>query len=526
MSILITSLALLPFVLLFILIIFLKWPAIKAMPIVWFITALSALIVWKLSPLSIFASFIKGTLLSFEIMLIIFGAVWIIEILKEKKQIHSLQNFLSSISPDARIQAIIIAWAFGSLIEGIAGFGTPAALAAPLLVSLGFTPILAVTLALIANSTAVSFGAAGTPILLGLGPLGFNSSTISQITQTTAFLHLISSIIIPLALIYFVVSHSKKSPGEKKWKSILPAIPFAIFSWLVFIIPYFLIAKYMGPELPSIMAGLIGLIIISTAAHFNFLTPKKTISFSHKRKHSKQKLSKTIFSLFPYFLIVLFLSLSRTIPPIKNFLSNISLNWSNILGENISYSFLPLFTPSFFFILSGLICIIIYKASSNQFSKTLSKTFNKVKYPTLALIFAIALVQLFLITNNNPVNLPSMPLILAKSASTLFQEFYVILAPFVGAFGSFIAGSNTVSNLLFGSFQAETAKALGLSMITLLSLQVVGGAIGNMIAIHNVLAASATVNLKNQEGKIIRKTLGVALIYAILVGLTAFLFLA
>ncbi len=519
MNWLLILLSFLPFVLLLFLIVWRRWPALYAMPLVWIITAISLFYIWELNIIWISASFIKGTLLSLEIMLIIFGAVWLIEILKVKGQIKYFQSLLSFISDDARVQVLIIAWLFGSLIEGVAGFGTPAALTAPLLVSLGFTPFLSVVLALIANSTAVSFGAAGTPVLLGLGGLGLERNFLEQLSTNIALIHLIASIIIPLALVYFIVSFKSE---KNKFNDLSPAIPFALFAWLAFTVPYFLTAKYIGPELPSIIGGITGLIIVSLAAHFKFLTPKKIISFSKHKKH-KYPLKQISLALLPYFLIVILLTLSRTIPTITKYISNISLSLNSILGVNLSYKFLPLFTPSFYLILTGIICIFIFKADKKEVSSTLKQTFSRVKYPTLALIFAVALVQLLLVSGNGNSNLQSMPLILAGFFADTFKNYFVLASPFVGMFGSFLAGSNTVSNLLFGTFQLETAKNLGMSVIIILSLQVVGGAVGNMIAIHNVLAAEATVNLRGAEGKIIRKTIGVAILYALIAGIVGWI---
>jgi len=236
---LLTLLAILPFVLLLLLLVIRKWPAIKAMPLTYVITLLIALFVWKISLILTIASFIKGTFMAIEIMLIIFGAIFFLQILKEKKQIANLQSTLALISNDARVQAIVIAFLFGALIEGIAGFGTPAALAAPLLVSIGFTPILAVILSLIANSIPVSFGAAGTPILLGLGSLGLEREALLEITKNVALIHSIASFIIPLTLVFLVISYQTK---KDKLKRFLEILPFTIFAWLVFIIPYLLTA--------------------------------------------------------------------------------------------------------------------------------------------------------------------------------------------------------------------------------------------------------------------------------------------
>ena len=508
-----TFLALVPFILLLILIIFLRWPALYSMPITYIVTLLIGLFIWKISPILISASFIKGFLISIEIMLIIFFAVFFITILKEKHQIRKLQETLSFISEDARIQAIIIAFLFGALIEGIAGFGTPAALAAPLLVSLGFSPLLSVVLALIANSTPVSFGAAGTPILLGLGGLGLERNILEEISINVALIHSIASIIIPLTLAIIVINHYEKS---NKLKRTFEILPFAIFSWLIFIIPYYLTVKYIGPELPSIIAGFLSLIIVGISAHYRFFGPKYKIS-AKKIKTEKISFKEASKALSPYLIIIFLLSLSRIIIPLKDFLKSITLNYQSILGQEISYTFFPLFTPSFYFLTSAIFCIFIFKINKNELSHSLKDTFNKIKYPTLALIFALALVQFIIISD--------IPLIIAQSLSSISKEFYILLSPFIGAFGAFIAGSNTVSNLLFGSFQIETAKALGISLVIILSLQVVGGAIGNMIAIHNVLAAEATVGLKGQEGKIIRKTIWISIIYGLIAGIIGLILL-
>lgn len=526
MSVLLTILAALPFILLFVLIVIFKWGTFKTMPLIWFTTAISLIFFWKTSVILIAASFIKGTFIALEIMLIIFGAIWIITLLNKKQQIPILQNLLSSISPDARIQAILIAWLFGSLIEGLAGFGTPAALAAPLLVSIGFTPVLAVILSLIANSSAVSFGAAGTPVLLGLSSLALEGTIIQEITKNTAILHFIAGLLIPIILAYLVTSHLK--PGIKKIHSVLKIIPFAIFAWLSFMIPYILIAIFIGPELPSILGALIGLLLTGLAAHYKFLAPKEILSMplnSNTKTPKKQKIAfkKYLLALSPYFLIVAFLFITRYFTQIKNLLSGTTINYKNILGTTLTYSFAPLYTPSFYFILSGLIFMFIFKAKKSEISSTLSETFNKVKRPAIALIFALALVQLFLISDLNPESIASMPLLLAGLFSKFSSTLYIFISPFIGAFGSFLAGSNTVSNLLFGSFQLQSAITLGLPIGLILALQTVGGAIGNMIAIHNILAASATVGLHDMEWKIIRRTILVSVVYALIVGLAAFI---
>ena len=162
-------LAIIPFFLLFYLIIFRRMHAYKAMPIVWLVTIIMLLLFWKNTLITLGGSLMKSVLITLEILLIIFFAIVMLEIYKEKRKLSLIHEVLSGISPDLRIQTLIVGFLLTALIEGVAGFGTPAIVVAPLLVSLGFTPILSVIISLVSESSPVSFGAAGTPILIGLG---------------------------------------------------------------------------------------------------------------------------------------------------------------------------------------------------------------------------------------------------------------------------------------------------------------------------------------------------------------------
>ena len=523
--------ALIPFLLLLFFLIILRMPAIKAMPLTWLATFFIVYFLWKLEIVLIVVSFIKGFLITIEIMLIIFCAIFLIELLKEKSHMRKITGFLSSLSKDIRIQVLIIAFLFGALIEGVAGFGMPAAIVAPLLVSLGFAPFLAIIVSLISNSTPVSFGAAGLPILLGIGSLegfGITRSVIEEIAKQVALFHLIGSIIIPVALCFLVISSVKSLSKKEKRKAFFEIMPFALLAWLGFIVPYFLIAWFIGPELPSIVGGLISLIFIGFIVSEGFFVPKNILTFQGfvKSAHKKFKISlKNMFSLLPYFIIVFFLLLTRAIPLLSNLVKSVKINWLEIFGTNINFEFLPLFTPSFYLLLTSFICIIIYKINKKEIRNSLNNALHRIKYPLISLIFALALVQLIINSGQNAYSIESIPLLLAGLIASILGKFYVFISPFIGSFGAFIAGSNTVSNLLFGALQAETAQALGFSLIIILSLQVVGGAIGNMIAIHNILAVSATVGLKGQEGKIIKKTIVVMLIYGVIVAITGALFI-
>ncbi len=509
-TVLLALIASIPFILLFVLLIPAKKPAVKALPIVWLTALIIAFFVWRIEPIYIPSSFLKAIFMTIEIMLIVLGAVWLLELIKHTKHMKNIQEFFAGISPDARVQGIIIGWLFVSLMEGVAGFGTPAAIAAPLLVALGFTPILAVTVALIANFVATTFGAAGTPILLGFGNLGFERAILEQSGQFSAVFHAIASIVVPLAITYLIASKKKNAFKE--------FIPFALFAWLIFVIPYLLSALFIGPELPTIIASLLSLTIVSYAAKKNFLVPKNRITFKKQRKKQINP-RKALFSAMPYMIIVLSLLITRAVLPIRIFLQSLKINLESILSSSLSFSYLPFFTPSFFFFLAIAVSTIVYKIPKKTITVTLKGSANRIKSAAIALIFALGLVQLLIASSNNTKGFAGMPILIAETLGNLFGSFYPFVSPFIGAFGSFISGSNTVSNILFGVFQTESAVALGLSIPIVLALQAAGGAVGNMIAIHNVLAASATVGLKDQESAIIRKTMFAMFIYLLILGI-------
>ncbi len=517
-----TLLAFLPFVLVFLLLIVFRIPAVKTMPIVFFLTLIGALFVWKVGSAWIFASILKGILTTFEIMLLVFFAVFLMQIFVRKKKVLVVESILTYISPDARIQGILIAFFLGALIEGVSGFGTPQAITAPLLFSLGFPAVLSVVLAMISNSVPVSFGAAGTPILFGLGSLGFKDEVIKEVIGNVVFMHSVAGIIIPFAIVYFIVQASRHK--SNRLRLILECAPFILFSWIVFVIPYFFAGKFIGAELPSILAGLVSLIFVSFTARHGLFVPKNIIHFKPRENVKKFSRGEKIKAVLPYVLLISILFLSRAIPFVKTTAQYPKISFLRIFVTDVSFSFMPFYTPSFFFLISALFSIFLFRVKKKEVYLCFRDSFKKIKFVFISLLFTLSFVQLLIVFDKNFSGYPGIIKIFADSFVG-FGEFYVFVAPFLGVIGAFIAGSNTVSNLLFAPIQAQAAGYLSLDLAVILGLQVVGGAIGNMIAIHNILAASSTVGLHHEESKVIRKTIIVAVIYSLIAGFLAFLML-
>ncbi|WP_461201352.1 L-lactate permease [Anoxybacillus sp. TBDG-1] len=528
--------ALLPILTVFLFLVVLKWPASRAMPVALVVTAAIALFVWGTKMNVVAAASVNGIKTAIEIMFIVFGAVLLLNTVKESGAIETIRQGFIHISPDRRIQAIIIAWLFGSFIEGAAGFGTPAAIAAPLLVAIGFPAMAAVLVALIIQSTPVSFGAIGTPILVGvntglanqeavmkaIGDMEFTDYLL-QIAANVGIIHALVGTFIPLIMVGMLTRFFGKNrsfrEGLRVWK-------FAMLAGFAFTVPYAIIANVLGPEFPSLLGSLIGLMIVVPAAKAGLFMPKDTFDFEQRsaweqewigRLNNEQtnigqgkKRISLLNAWFPYVLVAILLVITRTVAEVKAFLTgeSVTILIDNLFNSGIAIKSTPLYLPGTIFVIVSLVTYVLHRMDASSYKKAFSDSFKTALSAGSALIFAVPMINIFI--NSKTEELASMPLVLAEGVSHIAGSAWPVVAPLIGALGAFIAGSNTFSNMMFSLFQFGTAESIGLSAsgaAVVVALQAVGGAAGNMICVHNVVAASATVGLVGQEGSLIRKAL-------------------
>ncbi len=529
-----------------ILLVGLRWPARQAMPVVYLVAVLIALFAWQVSPLRVVASTIQGLFITFDILLIIFGAILLLNTLKHSGAVTVIRNGFSTISDDRRVQAIIIGWLFGSFIEGASGFGTPAAIAAPLMVALGFPAMAAVMIGMMVQSTPVTFGAVGTPILVGvrggldtpelsaqLAAVGLTfSDYLRLITVRAAVIHGITGTLMPLLMVVMMTRFFGKN---KSWTEGLSMAPFAIFSGLAFTIPYTLTGILLGPEFPSLLGALVGLAIVVTAARRRFLLPKDTWDFAPASEWQPEWLGRiemklddltgkktmsTWLAWTPYLLVALFLVLTRLpqLPIGSTLRSVLKIEWSNIFDTGITASTTPLYLPASILMTVVLITFFIHQMSRSELQAAVSDSSKVLLGAGFVLIFTVPMVRVYINSGVNVLGIASMPISMAEWVAVNVGGIWPLFAPTIGALGAFIAGSNTVSNLMFSLFQHGVAERLLISGAMIVALQSVGAAAGNMIAIHNVVAASATVGLLGQEGTTLRKTAIPTLYYLLVAG--------
>lgn len=524
-----------------------NWPAKKALPAAWILACIIAVTAWQMDIHNVIAFSLFGFLKAFDVLIIIFGAILILNTMKNSGAMDTINAGFNGITSDRRIQALIIGFMFSAFIEGAAGFGTPAALAGPILVGLGFPALAAAAVCLIFNSSPVAFGAVGTPVFGAMATLSTSLEQagvdkdifLQNIAEWSAMLHGFAALFLPLIALSVMTFFFG---SERSIKPALAAAPFAIFTGLAFSVPMVSIAFLTGAELPSLLGALIGLGITVMAAKNGFLMPKEIWDFGHcstdavmqcdpsEENKEEQPVGEKKMSLFmawlPYILIAVILVVTR-IPAfgLKQVLVAQQLIIPDILGvEGLNYglkwAYLPGTIP---FILVALITNVLHGMKGEQITSAWTTTAKQLVGAAIALFAGVAMVQLMLKSGVNGAGLDPMTTAMAKGFAALAGDAYVIVAPFIGVLGAFISGSNTVSNILFASLQFETAGLTGWSEVMIVSLQVVGGGIGNMVCINNIVAVCATLNIIGKEGMLLRTNVAPMIVHVSLVLTAAFL---
>ncbi len=313
----------------------------------------------------------------------------------------------------------------------------------------------------------------------------------------------------------------------KSWRAGLKIWKFAIFAGLSFTLPAWIVNFFIGPEFPSIIGGLVGMMIVIPAAKRGFLIPKETWDdFSGQeqgtstQETSSLKLS-TLSAWSPYLLMALLLVLSRTIEPFKTFLNSWTINTGDILGTGITSAVTPLYLPGTFFIFVSLLALFLHKMPAKKLITAAGTSAYTLLPTVISLGASIPMVRLFLNSGTNTANLSAMPVELANLMANTLGSAWSFVAPVLGAFGSFISGSATFSNMMFSSLQFTAAETVGMRPELTLGLQMIGANAGNMMCVMNVVAAATVVGMAGQESDIIRKTLPIALGYCLLAGVVA-----
>lgn len=515
-------LALVAIILPLVLLLIFRLPARTTMIISGIVVAAIALIFWQMTPLAVVASAIQGAHRALTIGLILFGALMLVKAMQNTGAMDRIKLGLHAISPDMRVQTVVVAFSFIALLEGISGFGTPAVIAAPLLMVLGFRPIAAASLALLGDTMACTFGAVATPLIVGLENVPVYSQDLVTLVgaQVTLF-DLIIGPLLSLGLVATLIYSFGNQTKRQKFRALVEIAPWALFIGLVHAAAAIIIVRTVGPEFTSILAGAISLGVASITAKQGWLIPKNVWRHHAQPDHTEETVSQSASKMplwrawMPYAIVILLLLASRLIEPLNRWLtSSLDASWTNILGiESISSTWSILYSPGFMLIGGAIAAILIARKPLKSLGSPISSALKSTAMALSALIPTLMMVQIFTNSGVNSSDLAAMPLYIAETLASSFNQLWLVVAPLLGALGALIAGSATVSILTMAPVQYSIALDANLPFVTVLALQVIGACAGNALAIHNVVSSSVVVGLIHRENTIMRRLFGPTMIY-------------
>ncbi len=445
---------------------------------------------------------------------IILPALFIFNLSVKTGDFEVIKNSLAVITDDRRMQALLVAFAFGAFIEGCAGFGTPVAITAAVLIGLGFKPLLAAGICLLANTAPVAFGSIGIPIIVAGQVSGVDTFAISQMAgRTLPFI----TVLIPF---YIVILLSG-------WKKGLAVWPAALVCGLAFAIAQFATANYLGPMLPDIIASVAA--IVSLTVFLHIWKPKATWTFEDEpaatgRATLRYTHGQVLRAWAPFVILTIFVA-GWGITPLKDALDHYTLFKLLVPGlhEQVIrdgkplaaiYKFNLLSAAGTAVFLAGLFSVLVMGASVKTAAQVFVDTAKSMRWPVVSIAAIIGFAYVM--------NFSGMATTLGVAFATTGSAF-PFFAAFLGWLGVFMTGSDTSANALFGKLQEETATRIGIDPVVTVSANSVGGVCGKMISPQSLAVAAASTGLVGKEGDIFRYTLKHSLILTTLVGVMAWL---
>lgn len=497
----ILTLAIFPVLLLIVLMAFLKIPGDKSSVISLVVTAIIAVFGFHLATADLAYSFLYGALKAVSpILIIIVMAIFSYNVLLKTQKMEIIKQQFTSISTDKSIQVLLLTWGFGGLLEAMAGFGTAVAIPAAILISLGFKPVFSAVVSLIANSVATAFGAIGTPVLVlaketNLDLLSLSTNVVLQLS--------VLMFLIPLALLFLT---------DPKLKSLPKNLFLALLVGSVSLASQYLAARYMGAESPAIIGSILSIIVI-------VIYGKLTAPKEERARKSPLKAREILNAWSIYLLILLLIILTSPLfPDLRHTLEN---NWVTrislpIKGSTLNYTISWLTHAGVLLFIGTFIGGLIQGAKVKEIFIVL---WNTVKQLKKTFVTVICLVGLSTIMDT-----AGMISVIATALATATGSLYPLFAPVIGCLGTFITGSDTSSNILFGKLQASVAGQIHVSPDWLSAANTVGATGGKIISPQSIAIATSASGQQGKEGEILKAAIPYALAYVVITGIIVFIF--
>ena len=494
-------LAIVPVLLLIVLMAFFKMPGDRSSVISLIVTMLIALFGFHFAIDDLACSFLYGALKAVSpILIIIVMAIFSYNVLLKTRKMEIIKQQFTSISTDKSIQVLLLTWGFGGLLEAMAGFGTAVAIPAAILISLGFKPVFSAVVSLIANSVATAFGAIGTPVLV----LAKETSLDVQNLSTNVVLQLsVLMFLIPLVLLFLT---------DPKLKSLPKNLFLALLVGGVSLTSQYMAARYMGAESPAIIGSILSIIVI--VIYGKLTAPKE------ERARKNPLRTKDILNAWSIYLLILLLIIltSPLFPGLRHTLEN---NWvtriSLPVGDStLNYTISWLTHAGVLLFIGTFIGGLIQGAGVKEMFTVLWHTVKQLKKTFITVICLVGLSTIM--------DTAGMIAVIATALATATGSLYPLFAPVIGCLGTFITGSDTSSNILFGKLQASVAGHINVSPDWLSAANTVGATGGKIISPQTIAIATSASNQQGKEGEILKAAIPYALAYVVITGVIVFIF--
>lgn len=476
----------------------LKMPAHKTCSFTVILTLAIAIICWRMKFIDGITATVEGMAIAlWPILLVIVAALFTYNLAVETKTMDVIKKMLSSITTDKRIQVLILAWGFGGFLEAVAGYGTAVAIPASILASLGFNPLFAAVICLLANTVPTAFGALGIPVTTLATVTGLEVVHLSYVTsiQLAGFI-----VLIPFLLVILT---------EKSIKALKGVAGITLVSGITFAVPQIFIAKYLGADLPALVAS-----ICSMAC--TILMAKVMNKEKVETKEDKIGLKEGVLAWLPYILLCgLILIASPLVPSINSLLAKASSNIHIYTGDATSTTaFSWINTPGMMILIATFIAGLIQKLKFTYMLDVLKRTIIQLKTSFITIMSIVAISKIM--------SHSGMTSSISFGLCAITGSFYPLIAPLLGAIGTFVTGSDTSANILFGALQTEAAKSLSIDPYWIAAANTAGATAGKMISPQSIAIATSATGLIGSEGKILSTTVKYCLGYVIILGLIVY----
>ncbi len=499
------------------------WPSHVSLPFAATLVYLLALVHFRLDPNLVNATVVNGALSALTPISIILGAILLSQAMRRSGAERTIGEWLREVSSNPVAQLMIVGWAFPYMIEGASGFGTPAAIAAPLLVGLGFDPVRVSILTLTVNSVPTTFGAVGTPMWFGFSQVPLSHSEILSISWKSALVHSVAGLIVPIIALRFVVG----------WTQIRQNILYIYLSILSCVLPALFLSRF-NYEFPSLIGGAVGLGLSVLMAKYNVGLAQPDADHEVGIGRPVKRYDR-VRAFAPYLMLIAILIVTR-VPflPFRSWLNAESpslaldlgslgefsmsialvLKMDSIFGTSSNWSYNTLFVPALIpFVLVVLLSLPLLRLDLHTLKTVTADTMGRLRAPSVTLVAALIMVQLMTLGDDR-----AQTMIIGRTLAAVTGRGWPTFAPVLGAVGAFFAGSTTLSNLTFAGIQDSIALTLSFNRTSILALQSIGAAMGNMIAISNIVAVCSILGLVNRDGFVLKRTLIPFAVYALIAG--------